>query len=103
MDKFQKSSDQDPTTCTECGQNSLQRQMSAAAFSLKGTGWYVTDFKGDKKPKPTESNKADDKGGKESKKTEAKKDGSSSSKDNKTSGNTGASKPGKQAGKNDQG
>ncbi len=97
MDKFQKTLDQDPTECSECGQHSLQRQMSATAFALKGTGWYVTDFKGGKKPKSTESgkadDKADDKGGKKDKKTELKKDkaGSAAKEGNKDS-NAGSGK-----------
>ena len=51
LEKFQKASEPDPSECPECGEHGLQRQISAAAFSLKGTGWYVTDFKPDKSSK----------------------------------------------------
>ncbi len=35
--------------CPVCGEPKLKKQISAAAFRLKGSGWYETDFKGDKK------------------------------------------------------
>jgi len=35
--------------CPECGKF-MQRLLSAPAFHLKGTGWYVTDYKKNKKP-----------------------------------------------------
>lgn len=39
------------TDCPECKQASLKKQLTAAAFQLKGTGWYETDFKNSgKKP-----------------------------------------------------
>jgi putative FmdB family regulatory protein len=42
-------------TCPHCGKDQLQRQVSAPSFQLKGTGWYVTDFKNkDKGAKPVE-------------------------------------------------
>ena len=34
--------------CPECNEASLKKLISAAAFHLKGTGWYETDFKSDK-------------------------------------------------------
>ena len=50
MEKLQKISDEPAKTCPECGEDGLRKLVSAAAFKLKGTGWYETDFK-DKKPK----------------------------------------------------
>jgi len=50
LEKLQKISDDPAKTCPECGKDSLRKLVSAAAFKLKGTGWYETDFK-DKKPK----------------------------------------------------
>ncbi len=50
LEKLQKISDEPAKTCPECGIDSLRKLVSAAAFKLKGTGWYETDFK-DKKPK----------------------------------------------------
>lgn len=46
--------------CPSCGQNALQKKISATAFKLTGDGWYVTDFK-DKKSASNESNKASSK------------------------------------------
>jgi putative FmdB family regulatory protein len=34
-----------PTVCPSCGERKLQRLISQTNFQLKGTGWYVTDFK----------------------------------------------------------
>lgn len=44
-DFLRKMSDPPLTTCPECGKESLQKMLTAAGFQLKGTGWYVTDFK----------------------------------------------------------
>ncbi len=56
---LQKINDSEATTCPDCGKDSLIKLVSAAAFKLKGTGWYETDFKGKKSQK--ESNSASDK------------------------------------------
>ena len=40
--------------CPACGQNTLKKLISAAAFHLKGSGWYETDFKGKKQRDKTE-------------------------------------------------
>ena len=45
-DVMQKLSDAPLTTCPECGALSFSKQISAAGFQLKGSGWYATDFKG---------------------------------------------------------
>jgi len=45
MEAIQKMSDEPLKTCPECGKDSLKKQISAAAFRLKGGGWYETDFK----------------------------------------------------------
>lgn len=55
LEKLQKISDEPAKTCPECGEDGLRKLVSAAAFKLKGTGWYETDFK-DKKPKKEGSN-----------------------------------------------
>ena len=47
---LQKISDAPAKTCPDCGKDALKKLVSAAAFKLKGTGWYETDFK-NKKPK----------------------------------------------------
>jgi len=55
--------------CPQCGQSALRKKVSAAAFRLKGGGWYETDFKqggnkknlaGDKTPSATTADKSGD-------------------------------------------
>jgi putative FmdB family regulatory protein len=45
-DVLQKMSDPVLTTCPSCGAEQFQKQVTAAGFQLKGSGWYATDFKG---------------------------------------------------------
>ena len=45
-DVLQKLSDPVLTTCPSCGAGAFQKQLTAAGFQLKGSGWYATDFKG---------------------------------------------------------
>jgi putative FmdB family regulatory protein len=45
-DVLQKVSDPVLTDCIACGKPSFKKQITAAGFQLKGTGWYVTDFRG---------------------------------------------------------
>ena len=59
---LQKVSEPPLTVCPACGKPALQKQLSAAGFQLKGSGWYATDFKAPAK-KPAE---------KKTEKTEAK-------------------------------
>jgi len=49
LDALQKISDPPLTECPECGAAALKKQLTAAAFRLKGGGWYETDFKKDGK------------------------------------------------------
>ncbi|MBW7902395.1 MAG: zinc ribbon domain-containing protein [Rhodocyclaceae bacterium] len=51
-DHLQKLSDPVLTICPECGAESYAKQLSAAGFQLKGSGWYATDFKGGGSSKP---------------------------------------------------
>jgi putative FmdB family regulatory protein len=71
---LQKVSDAPLTKCPSCGKPRYQKQLSAAGFQLKGTGWYATDFKGSAK-------KAADK--KTETKTESKPDSKPDSKPEK--------------------
>lgn len=48
-DVLQKMSDPVLTQCTSCGAEAFVKQVTAAGFQLKGSGWYVTDFRGDSK------------------------------------------------------
>ena len=69
-DYLQKVSDPLLTECPECRKSTFQKQVTAAGFQLKGSGWYVTDFRDNgKKAKPPagkeeskESKAAGDKG-----------------------------------------
>ena len=54
---LQKMSDAPLKDCPECGKASVSKMVTAAGFHLKGSGWYVTDFKSGAKPQT----KADDK------------------------------------------
>jgi putative FmdB family regulatory protein len=45
-DVLQKISDPVLSTCPACGAAEFKKQLTAAGFQLKGSGWYVTDFKG---------------------------------------------------------
>ena len=49
-DHLCKVSDAPLTKCPACGKKKYQKQLTAAGFQLKGSGWYATDFKGGKKP-----------------------------------------------------
>ena len=80
---LQKLSDAPLTRCPACGEEALRKKVSAAAFRLKGGGWYETDFKtGSKKNLAGEGDgKADGKKeGKADAKTDSKKDAGSSGK-----------------------
>ncbi|MFZ6688734.1 FmdB family zinc ribbon protein [Undibacterium sp. SXout11W] len=45
-DVLQKISDDPLTECPSCGKSAFKKQVTAAGFQLKGSGWYVTDFRG---------------------------------------------------------
>lgn len=81
FDMLQKVSEDALKHCPECGEHSLRKKLTAAAFHLKGTGWYETDFKNkgtekdqkeDQKPGQKEAGKDDAKGKKEGKKDDSK-------------------------------
>jgi putative FmdB family regulatory protein len=82
---LQKINDKPLTKCPTCGKKGLKKLMSAPVFRLKGSGWYETDFKGDKENKRNLAG-AD----KEEPKTEAKSD---SKVDSKTDAKPEAAKP----------
>jgi putative FmdB family regulatory protein len=58
-DALQKISDAPLTDCPECGKPELRKQVTAAGFQLKGTGWYVTDFRGGSNGSPATPAKAE--------------------------------------------
>ncbi len=45
-DTLQKISEPPLTDCPSCGAGTFKKQLTAAGFQLKGSGWYVTDFRG---------------------------------------------------------
>ncbi|MBC7624633.1 MAG: zinc ribbon domain-containing protein [Aeromicrobium sp.] len=49
-DVMQKMSDDALTKCPACGAETYSKQVTAPNFALKGSGWYVTDFRGGNKP-----------------------------------------------------
>lgn len=72
LETLQKISEQPLVVCPECGKSALKKLVSAAAFRLKGGGWYETDFKTgnkkniskqDKESKPSSSDGAKSKSG----------------------------------------
>jgi len=97
-DTLQKMSDAPLTTCPECGQETYSKQVTAAGFQLKGSGWYVTDFRNN----GTAPGKSDGKTvvkleGASEGKSESKSEGSSEGKSesNGASGATESSAPAK--------
>jgi putative FmdB family regulatory protein len=54
-DELQKFSDAPLTVCPSCNGNGFARQLTAPAFQLKGSGWYVTDFRDGGSKKKSES------------------------------------------------
>ena len=57
-DALQKVSDSPLRDCPSCGQPRLAKQLTAAGFSLKGSGWYVTDFRDSGKKSAAASSEA---------------------------------------------
>lgn len=57
---LQKMSDAPLTDCPSCGKPALSKLISAAGFQLKGSGWYVTDFRGGTKSKADPAARGDE-------------------------------------------
>jgi putative FmdB family regulatory protein len=72
-DVLQKVSDPVLTVCPACGEPTFRKQVTAAGFQLKGSGWYVTDFRGDKPSGKSAEADADGKTG-DAKSADAKND-----------------------------
>jgi putative FmdB family regulatory protein len=51
IELLQKVSDAPLKKCPSCGKSAMKKLVSAPVFRLKGSGWYETDFKGDKENK----------------------------------------------------
>jgi putative FmdB family regulatory protein len=78
---LQKVSEAPLSVCPACVKPEYRKQLSAAGFQLKGTGWYATDFKGGSK-KPAD------------KKSETKSDTKTDTKSDTKSDSKTESKPG---------
>ena len=59
LEALQKMSDAALEVCPACNNASLKKKVSAAAFRLKGGGWYETDFKSGNKKNLADSGKSD--------------------------------------------
>ena len=102
FEALQKMSDDVLTDCPQCEKSALRKLVSAAAFRLKGKGWYETDFKGDGKKnlssadssKPASSSKEDSSNNKKSDKKEAAKKNKKSSDSGKTAASKATGKSG---------
>jgi len=96
-DVLQKMSDAPLTVCPACGAAAFTKQLTAAGFQLKGSGWYATDFKGGATSAPAidKAGGGSDSGTGESKpdsKTETKTDTGSAGKSDTKSAETAPSK-----------
>ena len=104
-DVLQKLSDAPLTDCPSCGAAAFRKQLTAAGFQLKGSGWYATDFKeAGKKPASASGDDKSGSGGDSQTETnsEAKSDGKSDGKgDAKGNGKGNARGDGKSDSKGD--
>lgn len=80
-DHLQKLSERPLSKCPACGKKKYAKQLTAAGFQLKGSGWYASDFKGGGKKTEAEKPEAKAEAKAETKtetkaetKTEAKKE-----------------------------
>jgi putative FmdB family regulatory protein len=84
-DVLQKIADAPLTVCPACGASTFAKQLTAAGFQLKGSGWYATDFKGGNGAKKPDS-------GSDAGKTDSKSDTKTDTKtDTAKSGDTSSS------------
>ena len=103
-DVLQKMSDDTLTVCPQCQADAFKKQITAAGFQLKGSGWYVTDFRDGNKaatansaPKETSASDSatsasSEPSSAETKPTASARDGTSSvSSTNNSSSNSGSS------------
>jgi len=74
FEKFQKMSDEPGAPCPKCGAAAERRLSGGAGLVFKGSGFYITDYRGDGYKKAAEA----DKGGSSSSSSETKSTGSDS-------------------------
>lgn len=99
FDTLQGFNEEPLTDCPVCKEPALKKLISASAFHLKGSGWYVTDFKNPTAPKnePTEKTKEEGANKPEANKETPKE----TAKENKTV-DTAAAKPADKSSKTDK-
>ena len=93
LEKIQKLADAPLTECPACGHATLKKQISAAGFRLKGSGWYETDFKQGEKKKNLHGDGGDggkSESGASASKSESAKSADSAAKPAATSGESSA-------------
>ena len=90
LEALQKLSDDPLVFCPECGEAELRKKISAAAFRLKGTGWYETDFKNSGKGKSSDS-KTDSSDSSKASASSGESSGSSGKSSDSSSGSSSAS------------
>jgi putative FmdB family regulatory protein len=96
LEALQKISEDKLRDCPACGEPALNKKVSAAAFRLKGSGWYETDFKtGDKKNLAGDSAKSTSEASTDAGSSSGSTSGSASG---STSGSTSESSSGSTAG-----
>ena len=75
-DYLQKMTEPLLSDCPECGKSTFVKQVTAAGFQLKGSGWYATDFKNNGKSKPAAPKEESKSGSDKSEDTGSKEGGS---------------------------
>lgn len=104
LEKLQKLSDDPLKDCPSCHEATLTKLVSAAAFRLKGSGWYETDFKtGSKKNVHGGSEGTESKSTSNGESSSSSADSSSSSKSEKQSSTKSESKSSGSAGSTSNG
>lgn len=76
QDVLRKVSDAPLTSCPQCGAETYSKQLTAAGFQLRGSGWYATDFKNGSKPDSAKTGSKEDGSKEDSGKTGSKETGS---------------------------
>jgi putative FmdB family regulatory protein len=93
-DVIQKFSDAPLSVCPECGAEAFRKQLTAPAFQLKGSGWYVTDFRDNgAKAKPAKPGEPESGGAAPSQAPEAKPAATGAADGGSSGGTTAAAAP----------
>ena len=90
-DVLQKISDAPLTDCPACGKSTFAKQLTAAGFQLKGSGWYVTDFRGGSGASSAPATGSASSDSADSKPAESASTGTASASDGAAAGGCGAS------------